>query len=263
MFALFGLGFGPILATWLLGFTSWRGVFAIVMIPGVILTVLLWMLIRDPDTITDRRQVKEAAPRASVSEVLKVRNVQISMVGLLCAMCGIFVLSANTPIYLASYLKLAPIQVGLVTSAIGFGGFVGQWVLPAMSDIFGRRPMAVLGFIGGAVFVYLFMQIGAQPLPLFAALFAATVFSFGLLSLLTGPVAAESAPPGMVSTAAGLIIGVGEIFGGGLALLVAGYVIATYGIQYMLYLALGGLVVGAVLMLGLVETAPRKLKRRV
>lgn len=191
----------------------------------------------------------------------KVRNVQISMVGLLCAMCGIFVLSANTPIYLASYLKLTPIQVGLVTSAIGFGGFVGQWVLPALSDIFGRRPMAVLGFVGGAAFVYLFMNIGAQPMQLFGALFAATVFSFGLLSLLTGPVAAESAPAGMVSTAAGLIIGVGEIFGGGLALLVAGYVIATYGIQYMLYLALGGLVVGAFLMLGLAETAPRKVKR--
>ncbi|TCP95853.1 putative MFS family arabinose efflux permease [Sphingomonas sp. PP-F2F-A104-K0414] len=258
MFALFGLGFGPILATWLLGFTSWRGVFAIVMLPGVILTVLLWMVIREPDTITDKRQ---ATTKASVSEVLKVRNVQISMVGLLCAMCGIFVLSANTPIYLASYLKLTPIQVGLVTSAIGFGGFVGQWVLPALSDIFGRRPMAVLGFVGGAAFVYLFMNIGAQPMQLFGALFAATVFSFGLLSLLTGPVAAESAPAGMVSTAAGLIIGVGEIFGGGLALLVAGYVIATYGIQYMLYLALGGLVFGAFLMLGLAETAPRKVKR--
>jgi MFS family permease len=261
MFALFGLGFGPILATWMLTFTSWRGVFALVTVPGLILTALLWLVIREPDTITDARAQTKPAPRASVGEVLKVRNVRLGMVGLLCAMCGIFVLSANTPIYLSNYLHLSPIQVGLVTSAIGFGGFVGQWVLPALSDIFGRRPMAVLGFVGGAAFVYLFIHIGAAPLPLFGALFGATVFSFGLLSLLTGPVAAESAPPGMVSTAAGLIIGVGEIFGGGLALLVAGYVIATYGIQYMLYLALGGLVVGAILMLGLAETAPRKLAR--
>ena len=62
----------------------------------------------------------------------------------------------------------------------------------------------------------------------------------------------------MVSTASGVIIGVGEIFGGGLALLVAGYIIAAFGIQYMLYLALGGLMLGAVLMTGLEETAPRK-----
>jgi len=121
--------------------------------------------------------------------------------------------------------------------------------------------MAVLGFVGGAAFVYLFMSLGAEPKMLFAALFGATAFSFGVLSLLTGPVASESAPAGMVSTASGLIIGVGEIFGGGLALLLAGYIIATYGIQYMLYLAFAGLLAGALLMVGLVETAPRRARR--
>ena len=256
MFALFGLGLGPILATWLLGFTSWRGVFAIVALPGIILTVLLAGLIREP--VKDKERIDTAVSVVSICEVLKVRNIRLAMVGLLCAMCGIFVLSANTPIYLADYLKLRPIQVGLVTSALGFGGFVGLWVLPALSDIFGRRPTAVVGFVGGAAFVYFFLSLGAEPTLLFAALFGATVFSFGVLSLLTGPVAAESAPHGMLSTAAGLIIGVGEIFGGGVALLVAGYVIGTYGIEYMLYLAFGGLALGAVLMCGLVETAPRK-----
>ena len=256
MFALFGLGFGPILATGLLGFTSWRGVFAIVGLPGIALTILLWMVIREPTQGV--QTVGTAAPPTSVREVLKVRNIRLAMVGLLCAMCGIFVLSANTPIYLAEYLMLPPMQVGLVTSAIGFGGFAGLWMLPALSDIFGRRAMAILGFGGGAAFVYIFIALGAQPTYLFVALFGATAFSFGVLSLLTGPVAAESAPAGMLSTASGLIIGVGEIFGGGLALLLAGYIIATFGIQYMLYLALGGLMLGAVLMSGLDETAPRK-----
>jgi len=261
MFALFGLGFGPILAAWLLGFASWRGVFALVALPGIVLTILLWMVIREPEGLADRARLEPEASPTSLGEVLKVRNVRLAMVGLLCAMCGIFVLSANTPIYLASYLKLAPMEVGLVTSAIGFGGFVGLWILPALSDVFGRRPMAVLGFVGGAAFVYLFMSLGAEPKMLFAALFGATAFSFGVLSLLTGPIASESAPAGMVSTASGLIIGVGEIFGGGLALLLAGYIIATYGIQYMLYLAFGGLLVGALLMAGLVETAPRRARR--
>lgn len=259
MFALFGLGLGPIVATWLLGFTSWRGVFAIVGLPGVILTILLWVVIREPS----RRgpSIAASAPATSALEVLKVGNIRLAMAGLLCAMCGIFVLSANTPIYLAEYLKLPPMEAGLVTSAIGFGGFVGLWMLPALSDIFGRRAMAMLGFAGGAAFVYFFITLGAEPGYLFAALFGATAFSFGLLSLLTGPVAAESAPPGMLATASGVIIGVGEIFGGGMALLLAGYIVGTYGIQYMLYLALGGLVLGAVLMCGLVETAPRKRRR--
>ncbi|MBW8837336.1 MAG: MFS transporter, partial [Burkholderia sp.] len=86
MFALFGLGLGPILATWLLSFTSWRGVFAIVGLPGVALTILLWMVIREPDR--RRQESGMTAPRASTREVLKVRNIRLAMVGLLCAMCG-------------------------------------------------------------------------------------------------------------------------------------------------------------------------------
>ncbi|HEX5536325.1 MAG TPA: MFS transporter [Sphingobium sp.] len=256
MFALFGLGLGPILATWLLDFTSWRGVFALVGLPGVILTILLWMVIREPGK--GREPLAAKAPRASTREVLKVRNIRLAMVGLLCAMCGIFVLSANVPSYLSEYLKLAPLEVGLVTSAIGFGGFVGLWLLPAFSDFFGRRTMAIIGFAGGAAFTYYFITLGADATRLFGALFGATAFCFGVLSLLTGPVASESAPPGMLSTASGLIIGVGEIFGGGMALLLAGYIIGTYGIQYMLYLAFGGMVTGALLMCGLLETAPRR-----
>ena len=259
MFALFGLGLGPILAAWLLGFTSWRGVFAIVALPGIILTILLWMVIREP--ARDKESLAAKAPPASAREVLKVRNIRLAMLGLLCAMCGIFVLSANTPIYLSEYLGLAPMEVGLVTSAIGFGGFVGLWILPALSDILGRRVMAVVGFAGGAAFLYYFITLGAAPMQLFGALFGATAFSFGVLSLLTGPVAAESAPPGMLSTASGLIIGVGEIFGGGMALLLAGYIIGTFGIQYMLYLALGGLMLGAVLMCSLIETAPHRRRK--
>jgi len=265
-FALFGLGFGPLIATQLLQFTSWRGVFWLVAIPGLILAVLLWMTIREPATITARNEAKakgEAAParpKRSFTEVFKHRNVPLAMLGLFCAMCGIFVLSANTPLYLTDYLKLSPTEMGIVTSAIGFGGFVGQWGLPAFSDHFGRRTMAVLGFGIGAVFLFLFIRTGANVPMLFALMFLCTAFSFGLLSLLTGPIATEAAPLGMISTAAGLIIGTGEIFGGGLALVVAGQVINSFGIQYMLWLAFGGLAVGTVVSLFLKETAPKFTK---
>lgn len=263
MFALFGLGFGPFIAAWLLTVTSWRGVFILVTVPGLILSVLIWLYIRDPKRTPSKAASAQQAeePGASIGQVLKVHNVRISMLGLLCAMCGIFTLAAFAPLYLTEYLHLDAWAAAFAASAIGFGGFAGQWVLPTLSDIFGRRPMAILGFLGGAIFVFLFINTGASTLPLFATLFGATVCSFGLLSLISGPIAAESAPVGMVSTAAGLIIGVGEVFGGGLALVVAGYLIANYGIQSMLYLALAGLALGVVLMIFLKETAPRKLAR--
>lgn len=261
-FALFGLGFGPIIATQLLEVVDWRIVFLLVAVPGLILAALLWRVIREPATVTRAAAVSsepQPAP-AGIGELFRHRNVPLGMIGLLCAMCGIFVLSANTPIYLTEALGLTPVQMGVVTSAIGFGGFVGQWGLPAVSDYIGRRITAVAGFVLGAVFLFLFMRTGADVTMLFVLLFASCAFSFGLLALITGPIATEAAPIGRISTTAGLIIGTGEIFGGGLALVVAGALIGAYGIGAMLYLALGGLIVGCALMPFLKETAPRLAK---
>lgn len=261
-FALFGLGFGPIIATQLLHHVDWRTVFMLVAVPGLVVAVLLWLVIREPRSIAEQAAPAavdaEPVPVASMADLFAHRNVGLGMVTLLCAMCGIFVLSANIPIYLTEVLRLSPTDMGLVTSAIGFGGFAGQWGLPALSDYFGRRPMAVAGFVLGAVFLWFFMQTGADVGPLFVLLFLSCAFSFGLLALITGPIATEAAPAGRISTTAGLIIGTGEIFGGGLALVVAGAVISSYGIPAMLWLALGGLVAGCLLTPFLRETAPRR-----
>ena len=93
---------------------------------------------------------------------------------------------------------------------------------------------------------------------LFFLLFACTFFCFGLLGLITGPIATEAAPRGLISSTAGIIIGVGEIFGGGIAPSIAGNIAQNYGIQHVLTFALGGLVAGIVVCLFLRETAPRK-----
>lgn len=261
-FALFGLGFGPIIATQLLEVVDWRIVFMLVAAPGLILAILLWKVIREPATV--QRPAADAtapqAPLVGIGELFRHRNVSLGMVGLLCAMCGIFVLSANTPIYLIEALGLSQVEMGIVTSAIGFGGFVGQWGLPAASDFIGRRVAAAGGFLLGALFLFLFMQVGSDVTTLFVLLFISCAFSFGLLALITGPIATEAAPVGRISTTAGIIIGTGEIFGGGLALVVAGALIGSYGIGAMLYLALGGLIAGCVLMPFLKETAPRLVK---
>jgi sugar phosphate permease len=162
------------------------------------------------------------------------------------------------PNYLVDYLKLSTAQMGFVTSAIGFGGFAGQLALPGLSDIVGRKLIAVLGFIVGALFLYAFMRTGPSAGTLFVLLFVACFCCFGLLGLITGPIAAEAAPRGLVSSTAGIIIGSGEIFGGGVAPSLAGAVAQHFGLQHTLTMALTGLSIGIVVCLFLRETAPRK-----
>jgi MFS family permease len=149
--------------------------------------------------------------------------------------------------------------MGFVFSAIGFGGFIGQFALPAISDIIGRKPATLVSYALAAVFLYLFINTGSESLTkLFVLLFFAALFNFAALAILAGPVAAEAAPVGMVASVAGLVIGAGEVFGGGIAPVIAGAIADSSGIQNTLWFALAGQVLGIIVALFLSETAPRK-----
>lgn len=61
-----------------------------------------------------------------------------------------------------------------------------------------------------------------------------------------------------MAAAAGTVIGVAEIFGGGVAPSVSGFLAQNYGIEYVLYLALGGLLLCVTATSFLTETAPTR-----
>jgi predicted MFS family arabinose efflux permease len=232
-------------------------VFLIVGIPGLIVAVIMWFTIREPATIGASAS-GDRPKRAPLSQVFKHRNVPLSMLALLCAMTGVFVLSAMMPVYLIDYLKLTGPQMGFVTSAIGFGGALGQFGLLTVSDKIGRKLATLLSFAVAAVFLILFINTGANLSSLFGLLFVAAMFNFGALAILAGPIPAEAAPIGLVASVAGLVIGAGEIFGGGVAPSIAGGIAQNFGIQYTLWFALGGQVLGLLISLFLKETAPSK-----
>jgi predicted MFS family arabinose efflux permease len=263
-FALFGLALAPIIATQLLSVVTWRWVFALVSVPGLILGVLMFFVIREPQATPQATPecTASAAERGNWRDVLKSRNIPIAMAALFCAMTGVFVLGAMLPLYLTEYLSLDTQRMGVVVSAIGFGGFIGQFGLPGLSDLTGRRVASIVGFAGTAVMLYLFRGLGAQPVQLFAVLFVASFFTLGLVSLLSGPIATEAAPIGMISTSIGIVVGAGEIFGGGIAPALAGFVATHFGIQNILWLPICAVLLGIGVSLLLEETAPARVRRR-
>jgi predicted MFS family arabinose efflux permease len=259
LFALLGLGIGPILATQLLAVVpSWRWVFWIVAAPGLLVALLIHLVIRNPPPVATAHAA--APPWLSV---LRQRNVIVGTLCILCAMSGVFVLGAMIPSYLLDYLHLTPSQMGLVTSAIGFGGFFGDFAIPGLSDRFGRKPLAIGAFAAAAAALIGFSRIGPAPILLFAALFVCAFFCLGLLGLMTGPVATEAVAAASISSAIGLVSGLGEIFGGGVAPSLAGWIAAHYGIDKVLYLAIGGLALGIPAALALRETAPSRVSSPV
>ena len=258
-FALMGFALGPIIATQLLQVVpSWRWVFWICAIPGFVVGVLLYFHLREPKDTQAGALIGATQASGSWLDVLKTPNIVVCMIALLCAMACVFVLGAMVPIYLTNALQLAPTDVGLVASALGFGGSLGQFGWPGLSDRFGRKPLAILGFIGATLAVWWFANTGAATLPLFVALFVCSFFCLGNVALITGPIATESAPRGLISSAIGVVVGAGEIFGGGVAPIIAGGVTDRFGLPSALNVALAGVALGIVVCFFLRETAPSK-----
>ena len=267
--SLLGLALAPIIATQMLNAgLSWRMVFILIAAPGFIVVALLWRVLKEPKhtqgaaalgVVEDTSTLSMGELLASYLGPLKSYNIVVSTICLLGAMCGLFTLAAMVPIYLENFIRLDVTQMGVVTSAIGFGGFFGQFSWPGLSDKVGRKPVCVVGFAAAAVCVYWFIQVGGGTSALFFPLFLTSYFCFGNIALITGPIATESAPVGLVAASIGLVVGVGEVFGGGLGPIMGSFVIPNYGFVGPLYVALFGMVLGFVASLALKETAPIKV----
>lgn len=260
-FPLFGLALGPILATQLLSvLPSWRWIFVIVSLPGFVLAYYMYKILRDTHAAAPDSQVESHAVSGHKwTEVFRYRNVLLNMLGMLCVLIPIFVLGAMMPNYLTDHLHLSIEQMGFVMSAVGFGGFVGQLILPGLSDRFGRKPIMIFAYLAAGLSLWLLIQADADPTWLFILLFAMFFCLLSMTCLTVGPLTTESVPPALMSTATGMVVGVGEIFGGGIAPAIAGFVAQNFGIQYVLHLALGGLVAGVIVALALKETAPARV----
>ena len=158
-FALFGLFGAPLVAGFLLTMVpTWREVLWVVAIPGFIVGILLWMVLREPRDTMGGKLMADAVtahggPDGKWLDVLKQRNLVLCMLALAGAMACVFVLGGVLPDYLVGYVGLSQQQALTVASGLGFGGFFGQFGVPGLSDRFGRRTMAVVGFIGAAICV--------------------------------------------------------------------------------------------------------------
>lgn len=258
---LFGLGLTPILVTQLLKYLPWHMIFAVVTIPGLIVAFLLWKVLRDtkPAAAAAHTVVHDTSEH-KWTHVFRYRNIPLNMIGMLCWLTCLTVLTALLPNYLIDYLRLDMQQMGYVLSAIGFGGALGTLLMPALSDRIGRKPVMIVSVIGAAIFLTALSRTGANPTMLFTYLMLTLLFIFSLITLTVGPLSAESVPAKLMSTAAGLVVGVGEVFGGGIAPAIAGYVAKHFGIQYIMYLGMVALVAGFVVAVCLKETAPARLK---
>lgn len=253
---LLGLGLAPIFVTQLLSYVSWHVVFSIVVIPGLIVAFLLWKILRDSPQSGAPQQPLE---KHHWLEVFRYRNIRLNVLAELCWLACLTTLAMLLPNYLIDCMHLDIKQMGFIMSAIGLGGTLGALAISALSDIIGRRPTVVLSVLGTALFVWLLANAGPDPLLLFSYLGVIMFFLTGMIVMTIGVLCTESVPVGLASTASGLVIGVGEVFGGGISPVITGLIVQHFGISHFIYLCFIPLVVGLLVALNLKETAPERV----
>jgi MFS family permease len=246
---------------------NWRWAFYLAGVPGLIMALLIAKYVRQPAATAApggaaQTAAQTAAPPADTNmgfrEMMKHRNMWLCMLMAIFMVAWMVLGWAFLPLFYTKVRLISNSQMSVLMSVLGLSAAFFSFVVPALSDRFGRRPVIVIfNFIGLLV-------------PLAALHFQGSLFMLGTLifigwsasgtfPLFMGTVPSETIPARYVATSLGMVVGLGEILGGVFAPAIAGRAADHYGLQAPLMIMAVCAMVGTVLALFLRETAPIRL----
>jgi predicted MFS family arabinose efflux permease len=250
--ALVGLAAAPILTTQVAAHWGWRAAFLVAGAPGLLAALLIWRFVREPEL----GGTHERPSWVEYLAVLRHRNIWLCCIGAIGFMSWLFALNVFGPLYITDVVHQPATTAGFLFGATGFGNFFLGFLLPALSDHVGRKPVLLWMAVMSAVVPLSFL---VRPLFLYPLLLAAIVFiantGQGMASLIMVLVPTESVPAQFRATSIGLVTLVGEAVGGTLSPRFAGLLAEKYGLSLTMWLAAGGSALVFLVALSLRKTA--------
>ena len=248
---------GPLIIVGIGSAYGWREAFWVAGIPGLIMAVLIWVLVRNPPhTRTDD------TPKGAVWPLLKVRNIRFSMTLAVLNMTSYGALLGFGPLYIVKIAGLSNGAMGVIMFAVSVAGVACAFIGPMLSDRIGRKPV-IFGMYAISAVGALLLLFGDHSLPVvFAGAVLVGAGGAGCGALIMAIIPGESAPEHLRGTAMGFDAACGELLGAGLMSVVVGKIADLAGLEVVPWVLLVVAVLFCLITLALRETAPRVLERR-
>jgi MFS family permease len=204
--------------------------------------------------------VETAGHKPSVREVIRERNIWLCMLIAVFYLTWFILIITFAPLYMVEVKGFTPSTMANVMIFFGVAWVLWGAVTPAISDRVGRKP-AFIGFTVLAALCPFVILYVPSPVAL-AVLAVFTYTGIGCFTLFMATIPAETVSHGALATALGIVMGTGELAGGFVAPIIAGFASDAWGLQAAMYMAGGGAIIVVLLAFGLHETAPSVLVRR-
>lgn len=257
---LLGSFLAPLVLVALAGLYSWRGAFFIAGIPGLVMALLIARYVRAPARHTSQAPAAPADSGMRYGEMLRYRNIWLCTLMSIVMVAWMVLGWAFLPLFYVSIRQLTAAQMSLLMSVLGLSAAFFSFVVPGLSDRFGRRPVIIAFNLIGLLAPLAALYFDGSLYALGALIFIGWSAS-GTFPLFMGTIPSETIPARYVATSLGLVMGVGEILGGVSGPWAAGWAADRYGLRAPIMIEAGCAIVGALLALFLQETAPARLAR--
>jgi predicted MFS family arabinose efflux permease len=259
---ILGSFLAPLLLVFIADHWGWRASFFLAGVPGLVMAVLIARYVREP-----QRRPRPAAAAAMAAgagaelshfAMLRYRNM------ILCVLMSIVMVAwmvlgwAFLPLFYDKVRHISREGGSVLMSLLGLSAAFFSFIVPRLSDRYGRRPV-VVGFNLLGLLVPLAALYSDSSLYLLGALIFLGWSASGTFPLFMGTIPSETIPARYVATSLGLTVGIGEILGGVSGPAVAGWAADRYSLAAPMFIQAGCAVAGALLALALKETAPSRL----
>ncbi len=253
----------PLLLVAIASHFNWRWAFYLSGVPGLIMALLIAKYVRQPAAAVtiQRARAPLAEAKMGYAEMLRHRNLWLCMLMAIFMVAWMVLGWAFLPLFYTKVRQISNGEMSVLMSVLGLSAAFFSFVVPRLSDRFGRRPVIVIfNFVGLLVpFAALYFQ---GSLFILGALIFVGWSASGTFPLFMGTVPSETIPARYVATSLGMVVGVGEILGGVSAPAIAGRAADHYGLEAPVMIMAFCAIVGTVLALFLRETAPIRLLQK-